>query len=82
MMDYMREFIKDRREAFIDCIENDSLDKVYAYMKKYGEYTPPDEKIMFAGIYKAAQEITDIPQEIKDKARAKCIALGFKPTMY
>ena len=48
MMDYMSEFIKDRREAFIDCIENDRLDKVYAYMKKYGEYTPQIMRTMIS----------------------------------
>ena len=43
---------------------------------------PKDERVLKAGIYKGAQECTDIPDEVKAIAREKCIAIGFKPTMW
>ena len=36
---------------------------------------------MAAGIYKAAQECTDIPESVKKLAREKCMNLGFRPTI-
>ena len=40
---------------------------------------PKDKKVFAAGIYKAVQQCTNIPQEIKDKAFTKCLELGFSP---
>lgn len=47
--------------------------------KKHGVKMPKDLKVKQAGIYKAVQECTNIPDEIKSKAVFKCMELGFNP---
>ena len=37
--------------------------------------------VMAAGIYKAVQEVTTMPDDIKVKAAMKCMKLGFTPFM-
>lgn len=37
--------------------------------------------VMAAGIYKAVQEVKDIPNEVKVKAAIKCVRLGLSPFM-
>lgn len=81
-MDNMKIFRQDRDGAMIAAVMHDDWNEVRKYCKKYGVALPNDERIMKAGIYKAVQEIIDIPQEVKAVARQKCIALGFKPTMW
>lgn len=78
----MKDFAKDRDKAFIEFVQTDSIEAIKAYADKYGIKTPENEDVLKAGIYKAVQECTNIPQEIKDMARTKCIELGFKPTMW
>ena len=81
-MDPIRQFVIDRDDAFTAAVMEDDWDAVRRYCKKYKVKIPNNEKVMKAGIYKAAQEIIGLPQEVKDVARKKCIALGFKPTMW
>jgi len=81
-MDPIRQFVIDRDDAFTAAVMHDDWDAVRRYCKKYKVKIPNNEKVMKAGIYKAAQEIIGLPQEVKDVARKKCIALGFKPTMW
>lgn len=78
-MNDMKRFVRDRDEAFIDFVETGSTVKVRKYCRKYGVDMPKDKKVFAAGIYKAVQECTNIPQEIKDKAFIKCLELGFSP---
>lgn len=78
-MSDMKRFVRDRDEAFIDFVETGSTVKVRKYCRKYGVDMPKDKKVFAAGIYKAVQECTNIPQEIKDKAFTKCLELGFSP---
>ena len=80
--DVGNEFVQDRNEAFIDAVMNDDFSKFKAYAKKYGVPLPTTKKIMKAGVYKAVQECTDIPQDVKDIAYEKCIALGFSPFLF
>lgn len=75
----MERFVRDRDEAFIDFVQTGSTVKVKKYCKKYGVQMPKDKKVFAAGIYKAVQQCTNIPQEIKDKAFTKCLELGFSP---
>lgn len=75
----MNKFVKERDEAFINFVETGSMKKVDAYCKKYGVPMPKDYKVKQAGIYKAVQECTNIPEEIKNKAMIKCLELGFVP---
>ena len=42
---------------------------------------PENPNVMAAGIYKAVQEVTTIPDEVKDIAAMKCLKLGFSPIM-
>lgn len=81
-MDVMKQFRIDRDDAMTAAVMKDDWDAVRKYCRKYGMEIPKDERIMKAGIYKAVLGIGDMPQEVKDVAREKCIALGFKPTIW
>ena len=75
----MKEFAKERDNAFINFVETGSMEMVDAYCRKYGIRMPEDERVKKAGIYKAVQECINIPEEVKDKAMVKCLELGFNP---
>lgn len=81
-MDPIRQFVIDRDDAMTAAVMEDDWDAVRRYCRKYKVQLPKDESVMKAGIYKAVQEILSMPQEVKDAARRKCVALGFKPTMW
>lgn len=81
-MDDMKQFRIDRDDAFTAAVMQDDWNAVKRYCKKYKVPIPSDERVMKAGIYKAVQCIVHMPQKVKDTAREKCIALGFKPTMW
>lgn len=81
-MDVMKQFCMDRDDAMTAAVMEDDWDAVRRYCKKYKVPIPSNENAMKAGIYKAVQDILSMPQEVKDTARRKCIALGFKPTMW
>jgi hypothetical protein len=80
MMDTKR-FVKDRDEAFTDFVLTGNTKKVRAYCKKYGMPIPKNNKVFAAGIYKAVQQCTNIPEEVKAKAFMNCLELGFSPLM-
>lgn len=83
MSKYGRErFLKERNHAFMKAVLEDDWRPVYKYCRRYGVPIPKKEDVMKAGIYKAVQEVTDIPERVKDLAREKCVAMGFKPTMW
>ena len=75
----VEKLVKERDEAIIEAVVNDNWDKIKAYAKKYSVPIPKKENDMKAGIYKAAQLCTNIPQDIRDKAFVKCIKLGYLP---
>lgn len=77
----MDTFVKDRDTAFTDFVMTGSTKKVRAYCKKYGMPIPKNNKVFAAGIYKAVQQCTNIPEEVKEKAFMKCLELGFSPLM-
>lgn len=70
---------KERDEAFIDYVKTGNFKKFNAYCKKYGVPMPKNQRVKAAGIYKAIQYCTNIPQDIKNKAMIKCLELGFSP---
>ena len=74
-------FLEDRRKAFTDAVMKDDWKAVKRYCRKYQIPIPSNKKVMKAGIYKAAQECTDLSEEVKAVARRKCIDLGFMPFM-
>lgn len=68
-----------RDGALIDFVETGSLDKFYAYCKKYKVNIPEDEIVMKAGILKAVQYCTNISDKIKVKAGQMALEMGFNP---
>jgi len=83
-MDYMkiRQFCRERDKAFIDAVTKDDWEGLKSYARRWGVPIPSDKDVMKAGIYKAVQECDSIPQDVKSEARSKCVALGFRPTMW
>ena len=78
----LTEFLKDRKKTFEAAVLRDDWEGVKRYCKKYGVEIPKDETILKAAIYKGVQECTDISEDVKFKAAAKCVAMGFRPTMW
>jgi len=81
---YMRKYAKSRDEAFTRFVMDDDWDAVLKHLKKFGMDIPAKEKerIAKAGVYKAVQECTSIPAEVKAEAAKKCVLMGFRPTMF
>jgi len=74
-------FRQDRDKAFTAFVLNDDWRAVRWYMRKYGIVEHHSEIVMKAGILKAVQECTSIPEDVKAKAAQKCIEMGFSPFM-
>lgn len=72
-------FADERDKAFIDFVRTGKTDKVRKYCRKYGVEMPKERKVFAAGIYKAVQYCTNIPEEIKMLAMQRCIEIGFNP---
>lgn len=72
-------FAEERDKAFIDAVVKDDWTGVKKYSKKYGIPVPKNEKVMKAWVYKAVQECTNIPEDVKEIAMRKCLGLGFIP---
>lgn len=70
---------EERDKAFIKAVVDDDWKAVLKYSKKYCVPVPKEEKIMKAGIYKAVQYCTNIPDDVKLLAIEKCLKLGFSP---
>ena len=76
-----KHFREDMDKAFIAFVMNDDWNAVKEYCTSYGVQMPENPDVMAAGIYKAVQEVKDIPDEVKVKAAIKCMKLGFTPFM-
>lgn len=72
----------ERDEAFIDYVMTGSEEKLDEYLRKYKIPMPRKAEVKAAGVYKAVQECTMIPEEVKQEAMRKCVALGFSPTIW
>lgn len=77
----IKQAVKERDEAFTDFVLTGSDIKLKAYCRKYGVKIPKSRKVFEAGIYKAVQYCTHIPEDVKNKAMIKCLELGFSPLM-
>ena len=77
----MKEFIVDRDNAMAAFVMSDDWELVRVYCEKYSVTMPENPDVMAAGIYKAVQEITTMPDEVKKTAAIKCMKLGFTPFM-
>ena len=71
-------FTKERDKAFTDAVVNDDWDGVRAFTEKY-RMSASSDTVMKAGIYKAVQYCTNIPEDVKILAIEKCVAMGFSP---
>ena len=74
-----KEFVKERDSAFINFVQTGDTKQIIKYCKKYGVTVPKNRKVFAAGIYKAVQECTDIPDDVKTLAMKKCLDIGFNP---
>lgn len=72
-------FAEERDKAFIKAVVDDDWEAVRKYAKKYGAPIPKKRNVMKAGIYKAVQYCTNIPEDVKTLAMQKCLQLGFSP---
>ena len=72
-------FAEERDKAFIKAVVDDDWKAVRKYAKKYGVPVPKKINVMKAGIYKAVQYCTNIPEDVKVLAMQKCLQLGFSP---
>lgn len=77
----VKQFVKDRDHAFTEFVLHDDWRAIRNYCTTYCVAMPEDPNVMAAGIYKAVQEVTTIPDEVKRVAAVKCAILGFKPYM-
>lgn len=77
----MKQLVKDRDAAFTAFILHDDWEPVREYCDTYGVQMPDNPDAMAAGIYKAVQCITNMPDEVKVKAVMKALKLGFSPFM-
>lgn len=75
----IKQFVKDRDAAFKAFVLQDDVEAVRQYCMEYGIVMPVDPKVMAAGVYKAVQHITTMPDDIKEKAAWKALNLGFSP---
>jgi hypothetical protein len=74
----MSAFTKERDKAFTDAVVNDNWDGVRAFTEKY-RMSASSDTVMKAGIYKAVQYCTNIPEDVKTLAMQKCLEMGFNP---
>ena len=81
-MNELRRFIKSRDKAFTAFVLHDDWDAVLKHMAQYGQSVPKwmPTKVAQAGVYKAVQEITSIPNDVKAIAAQKYAELRFKPS--
>jgi len=73
------DFAKERDDAFTKAVMNDDWKAVRKYCKKWKVPMPEDRKAFKAGVYKAVQLCTNIPEDVKEVAFLKCIKMGFNP---
>lgn len=77
----MKTFVEDRNRAFTAFVMNDDWNAILEYCRTYGVRMPDNDKTLAAGVYKAVQGVTSIPEEVKKVATMKCLKLGLSPFM-
>lgn len=70
---------KERDEAFTKAVMRSDWKAVRKYCNKYQIQIPKDNRTFKAGVYKAVQGCVNIPEEVKQKAFAECVKMGFSP---
>lgn len=74
----LRKQIQMRDNAIIEAVMNDNFIPFLDYCLKYRIPIPANAEVFRGGVYKAAHEITTMPEEVKRIADEKVIAMGFK----
>lgn len=74
-----RLYAADRDEAFVAFVGDGDFAHIDALTSKWGLQSIPHSDVGAASIYKAVQECTRIPADVKAAAAGKCAALGFSP---
>lgn len=77
-----KQYARERDKAFENVVLYDDLLGLREYCIKWRIPMPEKENVQRAAVYKAVQECPNISEEVKQLAREKCEALGFKPTMF
>ena len=72
-------YAEERDKAFIKAVVDDDWKAIRKFSKKYGITIPKKRNVMMAGVYKAVQYCTNIPEDVKVLAMQKCVQLGFSP---
>ena len=72
-------FTEDGDKAIIDLVENDNLEPFLKYARQWRIEIPEDEKAAKAALCNEALWNANIPRETREKARKKCIELGYTP---
>lgn len=75
-MDKRNALAKERDAAFTEFVKTGDKTKLIIYCKRYGIRMPKNETVQAAGVYKAVQQCTSIPDDVKKLAAEKCKALG------
>ena len=75
------DYANARDAAFIAFVEDDNWEHIDNLLKQFDCPKIPHTDTGAAGVYKAIQECTRIPAEVKAKAMHKCTSLGFVPFM-
>jgi hypothetical protein len=70
----MTEFLRDRYWAMLSL----DMDKVRAFMQKYGEVPPDNDDTLLIAVHKARESMTDISQEERKASREWLRAHGYK----
>lgn len=75
------DYANARDAAFIAFVEDDNWEHIDNLLEQFDCPKIPHTDTGAAGVYKAIQECTRIPAEVKAKAMHKCTSLGFVPFM-
>lgn len=72
----MKEFVKERDIAIIEYVKTGNKKRLMAYFEKYHIPYSDNEKVFEIAVYKAALGCNNIPEDIKNIARIRLIAMG------
>ena len=75
----MDEYAEERNRIFIDFVKTGDAAAARKAFRKLGVRCPRGNQILAAGIYKAVQYCTNIPEDVKTTAMKKCLEMGFNP---
>lgn len=73
----MEQFIKERDFALTKAVMEDDFEPILIYFEKYNITPISNNPIVIEGaVYKAAYNCLSLPQNVRERAKQKCIELG------